>query len=115
MKTGLDKLDKATRILGMQTIAAAAAGQKPWVSLVDGLTNISGDELKDAMTAADSKASGDPGNNTLRMEAAYAFAVYRDYLYGMAAGRYPYALGVHQSLRGLYEGGKMHIDASATA
>ncbi len=113
MSHGLSAMDDSTRISGMKQVSAAASGEKPWPEFLASLQMLSAEELAQKVKQLDASASKAPQNFNLRMQLCYAVALQRDTAYTVAGGRYHYALGVHQALRGLYEGGRFYLDASS--
>jgi hypothetical protein len=113
MSSGLMDLTEPTHTDGIDALTAAAQGTKPWPDFVAELADLSGDQLKALVTAADAAATADPANNALRLTVSYAYAVYRDFQFSFAQGRFPYALGVNQATRGVYESGRINVDATA--
>lgn len=114
MPTGLINLAVTTRDTGMKQVVAAVEGTKPWPSLPADVQSLAGTSLDTAFSAADSAAAAEPTNFGLRMQAAYAYAVARDYKYATAkAPRFHFARGAQTNLYGLYFGACLDVEAAA--
>lgn len=74
-------------------------------------SNLDCNEAVEAANAALEAVAGDPDNAALRTEAVYKAALARDMKYISAGRRRMFQLGVHNALRELYEGAKIHIDS----
>jgi len=108
---GLDDITDTTRKTGMTNVSAAAAGTKTLPNFLEDQQSLDASGLVKKAQALDKQAAASPSNYKLRMQLVYAAALARDLAYTVASGRFHYALGVHTSLRGLYEGGRLYIDA----
>jgi len=67
-------------------------------------------DLLQELDALDGAAAAEPDNFRLAALLNYGYALARDAAYSHAGRRYLQGLGVHNALRGLYEGGKSYID-----
>lgn len=75
-------------------------------------SNLSFDTLKNnANNLADSINNENEDEILLRTRATYAQAIIRDVRYMMAGRNHLFSLGANNSIRELYEGGKISIDA----
>ena len=113
--TGLLTTKQADKTAGMKAVSAALTGGD-WPDIFDELKTLDGAELDAAFAKADQAAAAAPENFALRMEAAYAYALARDFHYTVAsAQRFYYARGAQEAIRGLYGVGVIDILATTTA
>lgn len=114
METGILDLAIASSKAGMLRVSSACLGAETWPDVYVDAQDLDGTHLDSKFDAADTAASAVPENFKLRMDAAFAYAVARDYKNATAAS--PLFFFGHQAqgrLRSLYCQATMTLDARA--
>ena len=111
--TGMLDLKVETSQQGMPEICAAADGSKLWPDIyVDG-EDLDGAALDAKFDTADKAAAEAPDNANLRMAAAFAYAVARDYKCATASSPlFHFAMGAQGALRVLYGEAILTLEAT---
>ena len=109
---GLKTLSSEDRINGMLLEGKILSGVVDEALFSEEFSTMHFEELTRLLTSRDSVAASDLGNASNRMKLNYILAILRDAEYSHASRRYIQALGENDVFRLLYEGGKLHFDAS---
>lgn len=109
---GLKTLLPEDRISGMQLEAKILSGVNVEALFSEEFSSLKFEELTKLLHTRDNVAAMDLGNAGNRMKLNYILAILRDAEYSHASRRYVQALGENDIFRLLYEGGKLHFDAS---
>jgi hypothetical protein len=113
METGLLELLVPSKKTGMSRVCITCAGKKPWPDAHVDAEDLTGEALDTKFEEADTAAAADPVNGHLRMQAAFAYAVARDYKYGCAsAPRFHFAHGAQSALRTRYAQAALTMEAT---
>ena len=97
----------------MARVCITCAGKKPWPDAHVDAKDLTGADLDAKFDEADAAAAADPINSHLRMHAAFAYAVARDYKYGSAsAPRFHFGHGAQSSLRARYVQASLTLEAT---
>ena len=111
--TGLLDLKVESSLQGMPVLCTAAKGEKPWPDVYVDAGDLDGAALDIKFDAADADAAAHPTDSLLRMNAAYAYAVARDYKYACAESPlFHFGHGLQSTLRNLYCGAALTINAT---
>jgi len=104
----LKTLDMSARSSGMSSLMHALGKGKQTEDLFsEGDTSLAFETLAENAGTADKDAAKDVSNPVERAKARWALALYRDALYCHAGRVQARALGLHNALRSLYEGGRI--------
>ena len=106
----LKTLKKADRTEGMRTLLRVIRGEEVEELFSEGDSSLAFETLKAAAKSADGQAAESLCDPFKRAKARWALALYRDALYCHAGRRQAMGLGLHNALRGLYEGGRVGAD-----
>ncbi len=109
---GLKTLLPEDRILGMLQESKYISGVEQEPLFSEEFATLGFDELSRLKDTRDMVSSMDPANAANRMKLNYIAAIFRDAAYSHASRRFMSALGENDTFRLLYEGGKLHFDAS---
>lgn len=107
-----EELTKDKAIETLNNITKWANGGAPTGLITETQSNLTCSEAVSAAESAIAAVPGDNPNDTqIRNEAAYKAAFARDLKYAVAGRKHLQELGIHNALRGVYEGGKVAVDA----
>ena len=111
--TGLLDLKVESSKRGMPVLCAAAKGEKPWPDIYADAGDLDGTSLDAKFDEADAAAAAKPTDWAARMNAAYAYAIARDYKYACAESPlFHFGHGLQSKLRNLYAGSTLTINAT---
>lgn len=100
-----------SRSIGMQRVTEYAAGKRVITPFVQQFTDLKFQQLQDALKSRNSSAMSAPGNTAKQIAMVFTAALLRDSRYCTSRRRWMQGLGFNTSLRGLYEGGNINIQA----